>query len=149
MVLFIEISLLFLSGFSRGFLRLNFSNFVVSCLMLFRFSFTFLLYIPLLVTNVDFPQKNAGCQMQRCHAISRQGKLPKHSRPHRLSCLPTSTPIVCTGGQAYVTSEPKFLSWLDFPKNVTHGSPLARFARLSSAIKFTVESFHAGCSCFF
>ena len=34
--------------------------------------------------------------MQRCHAISRQGKFPEDSRLQGLACLPTSTPTVCT-----------------------------------------------------
>ena len=86
--------------FSRGFLRLNFSN---SSLLL---SCSFLLFILLLVTNMISRQKNAGCQMKRCHAIFRQWKFPEHSRPQRLSCLPTSTSKVCarrrTGGQTDV-----------------------------------------------
>ena len=64
-------------------------------------SCSFLLFIPLLVTNMVSRQKNAGCQMQRCHAISRQGKLAEHSRPQRLSCLASSTPTVCMGGRTY------------------------------------------------
>ena len=62
------------------------------------------------------------------------GLFLEHSRPQRLSCLPTSTPTVCTGRRTYVTSLPKFIAWIDFPKNLTDGAPLARFTRLSSSI---------------
>ena len=42
--------------------------------------------------NVISRQKYAGCQMQRCHMISRQGKLSKHSCPQRLPCPPPLHP---------------------------------------------------------
>ena len=70
---FIEIFSFSFLGFSRGFLRLNFSNFVASSLV------SFLIFVPLLVTDTICCQKNVCCQMERPHAISGQGKLPAHS----------------------------------------------------------------------
>ena len=60
-----------------------------------RASKTSVLNLPNMISR----QKNAGYQMQRFHAISRQGKLPEHSRCQRLSFLSTSTPTVYTGGR--------------------------------------------------
>ena len=98
-------------------------------------------------------QKNAGFQMQGCHAIfssfpssahikkeniirkltvvnkctrvakcnsstrfPAKEKWPEHSRPQRLSCLPTSTPTVCAGERMYVMSETKISRLGRFPK---------------------------------
>ena len=83
-------------------------------------SFSFLLFVAFYST-ATYPV--ARCRMQRCHAISRQIKLPEHSRPQRLPCLPTSTLTVCTSGY--------------FSKILIHGAPLARLARLNSAKKDT------------
>ena len=44
-----------------------------------------------LITDMISRQTIAGCKMQRCYAISSQGKFPEHSSPQRLVCLPTST----------------------------------------------------------
>ena len=95
--------------------------------------FCSLIFIPLLFTDMISRQKNAGCRMQRWRAISCQSKLLEHSRPKRLFCLPTSTPAVCTPGRAYADAITKTSHMERFPKKLTHGSPLPRLARLSSA----------------
>ena len=67
---------------------------------------------------------------QKHPAISRQEKMALSSRP----------PRVCTYGRTYwrmLTSEPKISHVNRLPDFLTHGAPLARFERGSSAIKCT------------
>ena len=56
--------------------------------------------------------------------------------------LHSPSPRVCTGvrvgGWAYA---PNFLGHMGLPKFLTHGAPLARFARRSSAIKISCSFF--------
>ena len=88
----------------------------------------------LLVTNMISRQKT---RVAKCNVATRfpakeiaptlpspEALLPPHLHPDSL-CGRTDVRDVTT----------KISWWTDFPKHLTHGSPLAYFARLSSAIK--------------